>query len=169
MTDDAMDQMRDTPSLASDKKAVSGMTKNSEMTLRKPFSSSTPVKPQREVKGATERSAFLPELLLKDFIKNMTRIGYREDAKFSRHDAYQTFLVGMNGPAVFYKVLLKDEDLSSFLRILGHRSDALGVLINDSWDPDIEAVSRVEGFVYLSGERVWKAHEVVKGVIRGGG
>lgn len=168
LTDDAMNQMRETPSLASDK-GSSGMSMESQLTTRAPVKPSIAMKPLREVKGPTERSSFLPELLLKDFIKNMTRLGYREDAKFSRHDAYQTFLVGMTGPAVFYKVLLKDEDLSSFLRVLGHRSDALGVLINDSWETDFEATSRVDGFIYLSGERAWRAHEVVKGVVRGGG
>ncbi|MGA1821364.1 MAG: hypothetical protein ACMUIG_02415 [Thermoplasmatota archaeon] len=167
LIDDAMKDVRGAPSLASDK-GSSGMSKESRLSPSPVNRSSLAMKPMREVSGPTERSSFLPELLLKDFIKNMTRMGYREDVKFSRHDANQTFLVGMNGPAIFYKVLLKGEDMSSFLRVLDHRSDALGVLINDSWNYQFEARSRVGGFIYLSGERAWKAHDVVREVIRGG-
>jgi hypothetical protein len=109
-----------------------------------------------------------PDILLRQFIKDMSEMGYREDSKFSRHDAHQTFLIGLSGPAIFMKIRSAEEDISSFRRILKHRKDALGILMERNWSPRMEAVSRIEGFIYLTGERVSGAHDVIREVIRGG-
>ena len=55
------------------------------------------------------------------------------------------------------------------MRVLDHRRDAFGVLITKTWDPEIEAISRVNGFVYLDWKRAWRADEVIRFVLKEGG
>jgi hypothetical protein len=109
-----------------------------------------------------------PKVLLRDFSKKLVLLGYRKDNLFSRPDVDQLFFVGMSGPALFIKVLEDKGELNSFLRVLEHRQDALGILITKVWDPKIEAVSRINGFIYLDWQRAWRADEVVRAVIREG-
>ncbi len=110
-----------------------------------------------------------PTGVMRDFVKQMSAMGYREDVKFSRHDAHQVFLINLSKPAVFFKYLIEGSDLESFTRVLKHRSDAIGVLVTDEWDPGLEAVSRINGFLYLDSSRSHRAKEVLREVIAGGG
>jgi hypothetical protein len=109
-----------------------------------------------------------PKLIAKEFSRNMVSLGYRKDAVFSRNDANQFFFIGMNLPAVFFKVLEDREELSAFLRVLSHRKDAIGVLITKEWMPDLEALSLRHGFIYLESSKAHLAHEVVMHSTDGG-
>ena len=111
----------------------------------------------------------LPKVIAREFSRNMVSLGYRKDAVFSRNDANQFFFIGMNMPAVFFKVLEDEGELSSFLRVLSHRKDALGVLITKEWMPRMEALSYKHGFVYLGSERAHLAHEVLLHILKEGG
>lgn len=187
ITDRALSSLREGPSFAKDREE-SGMRKDSSVTKtgkktewrEKDQKTSTR---EWSIPGTKESSNEIedkwkqfknplkdldPDVMLRDFIRNMSSLGYREDTKFSRHDAHQTFLVGLSGPTVFYKILIPGEDIRSFTRVLEHRSDALGVLVEKSWSPGLEAISRIEGFIYLTGQRANRAHEVVDKVRKGG-
>jgi hypothetical protein len=107
--------------------------------------------------------------VLKESSKGLERLGYREDARFSRADVNQLFLLGMNGPSILLKVTVGSEDLEPFLRVLEHRKDVLGILLSDEWTADLEARSRRLGFVLLTGDRTKYVHEVVSAMVKGGG
>ncbi|MBN1389827.1 MAG: hypothetical protein JXA22_04190 [Candidatus Thermoplasmatota archaeon] len=110
-----------------------------------------------------------PRVMLRELSKNLGSLGYRRDNVFSRPDVNQLFFVGMSGPALFIKVMEEEDDQESFLRVLEHRKDALGILITKVWEPKLEALSRMHGFVYLDWQRAWRTHEVVREVLKGGG
>jgi len=185
--DRSLSNLREGPSLAKDKEE-SGMSTESSFPkagitnardggkLKSEFIDYKPLNKGRDTFGERDHGNSIlnpldrvdPDVILRDFIRNMSSQGYREDSKFSRHDAYQTFLVGLSGPAVFYKIITEDEDISSFTRVLEHRSDALGVLIEKEWSPRLEALSRIKGFIYLTGERAKRAHEVFRELRKGG-
>jgi hypothetical protein len=110
-----------------------------------------------------------PKVLAREFSREVISLGYRKDAVFSRNDANQFFFIGMNLPAIFFKMLVEDDELSSFLRVLSHRRDALGILITKEWTPELEALSHVHNFIYLEAGRAHKAHEVVMALLRKGG
>jgi len=137
---------------------------------QRPFS--TVSRPEEgALKGPTGTVADLtdPKVIAREFSKNIISLGYRKDAVFSRNDANQFFFIGMNLPAVFFKVLEDEEELSSFLRVLSHRRDAVGILITREWSPRMEALSYKHGFIYLEAARAHLAHEVVMGSFKEGG
>ncbi len=120
--------------------------------------------------GPTGTTADLtdPKVIAREFSKNIISLGYRKDAVFSRNDTNQFFFIGMNLPAVFFKVMEDEEELSSFLRVLSHRRDAIGILITKEWSPKMEALSYKNGFIYLEANRAHLAHEVVMGTLKEG-
>lgn len=175
LSDDAMQGLREGPALAKDP-AQKGLARSTSLSdgpsstnVNKMMRKGMPAA-ARETKVDT-RPAHMddPKVLLREISKNLVPLGYRKDNVFSRPDVNQIFFVGMSGPALFIKVLDDDEELPSFLRVLEHRRDALGFLITSKWDPRLEAISRTNGFVYLDWERAWRAHEVVREVLREGG
>ncbi len=177
IADEAMQGLRQGPTLAKDP-VQKGLTKSKSFTsmLSKDGSegrSEAPKKPKMAAPSQTMNTQVRhqddPKVLLRDLSKKLVALGYRKDSVFSRPDVNQFFYVGMTGPALFFKVLDDPEELSSFLRVLEHRKDALGVIISKIWDPEIEAISRINGFVYLDWSRAWRADEVVKAVLREGG
>jgi len=109
-----------------------------------------------------------PKVLLREFSRKLVQLGYRKDNMFSRPDVDQLFFAGLSGPALFIKVLKDTTELGSFLRVLEHRKDALGILITRTWDPVMEGISRIRGFIYLDWDRAWRADEVVRAVIKEG-
>ena len=110
-----------------------------------------------------------PKLVAREISKEMSSLGYRKDTMFSRNDVNQFFFINMKGPAVFLKIIEEPEELESFMRVLSHRSDALGLLISKIWDPKLEAISRINGFIYLELERSDRASLIIKEVLREGG
>ncbi len=109
------------------------------------------------------------KVIVREFAREMSSMGYRKDSMFSRTDVHQLFFIGMKGPAVFFKVMEDEDEMGSFLRVLSHRKDALGVLITERWEPRIEAISRIRGFIYLDKERASRAPDVIREVVREGG
>lgn len=174
IADEAMQGLREGPLLAKDP-AQKGLAKSTTLTgtlSREPKKASSaprkkPLKPE-QVETQT-RHHDDPKVLLRDLSKKLVSLGYRKDNVFSRPDVNQFFYVGMSGPALFFKILENREELSAFIRVLEHRKDALGVLITRTWDPEMEAISRINGFVYLDWQRAWRADEVVKAVLKEGG
>jgi hypothetical protein len=173
IADDAMQGLRQGPSLAKDPEQK-GLTKSETLTGVHKQPKKTPGKVPARIKDrgtaidTQTRHHDDPKVLLRDYSKKLVALGYRKDNLFSRPDVNQFFYVGMSGPALFIKVLEDKEELSSFLRILDHRKDALGILITKLWDPQLEAISRIRGFVYLDWQRAWRGHEVVKFVLKEG-
>ncbi|MCU0799575.1 MAG: hypothetical protein MUC62_07890, partial [Candidatus Thermoplasmatota archaeon] len=141
-----------------------------EMAPRRPFTTASDFD-DGPLKGQTGTAVELtdPKVVAREFSKNIISLGYRKDAVFSRNDANQFFFIGMNLPAVFFKVLEDEEELSSFLRVLSHRKDAIGILITKEWSPRMEALSFKHGFIYLEAARAHLAHEVVMGTLKEGG
>jgi len=175
LSDDAMQGLREGPSLAKDP-VQKGLARSTSLSNGPSFRSVSNV--QRKEEAGTQLGSSVdtrpihtddPKVLLREISKNLVPLGYRKDNVFSRPDVNQLFFVGMSGPALFIKVLDDDEELPSFIRVLEHRKDALGFLITSKWEPRLEAVSRTNGFVYLDWERAWRAHEVVREVLREGG
>jgi hypothetical protein len=107
--------------------------------------------------------------VLKEASKNLEKLGYREDARFSRPDVNQIFLLGMKGPSLLLKVAMGSEDIDPFLRVLEHRRDVLGLLLSDEWTAELEVRSRAMGFVLLTGDRIKHVNEVVAALVKGGG
>lgn len=176
IADEAMQGLRQGPSLAKDP-VQKGLAKSTTLngTLKRE-DKKAPVKlasRKSEDAGKTidtqTRHHDDPKVLLRDLSKKLVALGYRKDNLFSRPDVNQFFYVGMSGPALFVKILDDQEELSAFLRVLDHRKDALGILITKLWDPKLEAMSRIRGFVYLDWQRAWRGHEVVQFVLREGG
>ncbi len=75
----------------------------------------------------------------------------------------------MKGPAVFLKIIEERDELESFLRVLSHRKDALGLLISKDWDPKLEAISRINGFIYMELASSQRAPAVIREILREGG
>ena len=175
LSDDAMQGLREGPSLAKDP-IQKGMARSTSLSKepRPPsgagggYSKPNDARTGRKVETATHH-ADDPKVLLRELSRNLVSLGYRKDTVFSRPDVDQLFFVGMSGPALFVKVLMDGEELPSFLRVLEHRRDALGILVTRSWDPRMEAISRTHGFVYLDWQRAWRTHEVVREVLKEGG
>jgi len=105
--------------------------------------------------------------ILKETTRSLESLGYREDPRFSRPDVNQVFLIGMNGPTLLLKVMAGGEDISSFLRVMEHRKDVLGVLLSKDWSMETEALSRTKGFLYLTGERTMYAAGTVRLMMEG--
>ncbi|MFW3146012.1 MAG: hypothetical protein ACMUIE_04290 [Thermoplasmatota archaeon] len=176
LADNAMSGLRMGPALAKDP-AQTKLGKLEGMDDRK---SGPSTQEKKGIKGGPEATSAIsrkeqelarddPKVLLRDLAKKIVPLGYRQDTLFSRKDVNQLFFVGMSGPALFVKILSEREELPSFLRVLEHRKDALGVLITKDWHPDIEALSRIRGFIYLDWRRAWRADEVIGSVVKGGG
>ena len=75
----------------------------------------------------------------------------------------------MKVPAVFIKIIEEPDELQSFLRVLSHRKDALGLLISKEWDPRLEAISRINGFIYMEIGNSNRAPAVIREILREGG
>jgi hypothetical protein len=131
----------------------------------------SPQRPQRQ--QAIVRSDNIrrqgDKTVLRETSKGLEKLGYREDARFSRIDVNQVFLLGMKGPSLLLKVSLGIEDLSPFLRVLEHRRDVLGILLTDEWTPELEVQARNLGFVLLTGDRIKHVPDVVSEMVKGGG
>jgi hypothetical protein len=176
LVDEALSSLRQGPSLARDPPSGSlskkGPVFGSRSESPKSLNSKNDMKLDLAAKTqANEREdiSMEPKVIAREFSKEMSSMGYRKDTMFSRHDVNQFFFIGLKGPAVFFKVMDDPEELDSFLRVLSHRRDALGVLITDKWDPRIEAISRINGFIYMEKERSSRAPDVIRAVLREGG
>ena len=169
LVDGSLSRLREGPKLARDQDDHHKM----DASIMPSSEAPSPKRPSMAFPSRRTGDAPLKDLgptgIMRDFVKQMSAMGYREDVKFSRHDAHQVFLINLSRPAVFFKYLVEGSDLESFTRVLKHRSDAIGVLVTDEWDPGIEAVSRIHGFLYLDSSRSHRAKEVLKEVIAGGG
>lgn len=172
LVDEALTSLRQGPSLAKDPPSSTLSTARtivqSKLDERAGVEAKT-VKKERNSTPVQQKEAIEPKILTREFSRQMASMGYRKDSMFSRNDVHQLFMIGLKGPAVFFKVLQSEEELDSFLRVLSHRKDALGVLVSEIWDPHLEAVSRINGFIYLDVERSGRAHEVIREVLREGG
>ncbi len=167
LIDDALEGLREGPSLAKDPSRSSMVRSSLEKDTKETVERKGAVEPAESHKGAgTMDHRNDPRVLVRDFSKKMISLGYRKDATFSRQDVNQVFYVGMSGPPLLFKVLDNKDEMGSFLRILEHRKDSLGILISREWHPDLEAISRVRGFVYLDWSRAFRASEVVSSIIR---
>lgn len=173
LADNAMEGLRSGPSLAKD---PSGPTME-RSSIREPKAAASildrpakaPMKPAVPTKSVQNPMPDDPKILIREFGRSVSSIGYRKDTLFSRPDVNQAYFVGMKGPALLVKYLEDMEELEPFLRILDHRKDSLGILITKEWDPEIEAISRIRGFIYLDRNRAHRAGIVVSGIIREGG
>jgi len=170
LTDDALSNMRKGPKLAKDPSSghrmdssFSGKEKKEETRIKTNLTFGS-FDRERSPTGSIS-----PSNVMREFTRRLSEMGYREDMKFSRPDANQVFLISMSGPAIFFKYLGSYDEVSSFLRVLEHRPDALGVLVSDAWDPKLEAISRIRGFIYAEAQRAPRIPEVVKEVVKGGG
>ena len=110
-----------------------------------------------------------PKVVLRELVKDLSEIGYRKDSVFSRQDVNQLFMIGLRGPALFVKFLEEGEDLSGFTRVLEHRPDATGLLMTKTWRADLEALSRIKGFIYLEMEHSRRAMEIIREILKTGG
>ncbi|MEA3558475.1 MAG: hypothetical protein U9R75_04400 [Candidatus Thermoplasmatota archaeon] len=175
IVDEAMTGLRQGPSLAKDpsKPTLSRSTSLDRPAKSDPLpdnrtatsSSRSPNDPSRIDVSLTGNDT---KALIRDFSRKVVALGYRKDTRFSRQDVNQIFFVGMSGPALLLKILQEREDVEPFLRILDHRKDSLGILVTKEWQPDIEALSRTRGFIYLDQKRAWRASEVVASVVKEG-
>jgi hypothetical protein len=168
LVDDALTSLRQGPSLAKD--PPSSTLSTARTIIQAKLEERTGVKESgRKLDSSRKASSMEPKIITREFSRNMASMGYRKDSMFSRHDVHQLFMIGLKGPAVFFKVMQSEDELDSFLRVLSHRKDALGVLISENWDPHLEAVSRINGFIYLDLQRSERAHEVIREVLKEGG
>jgi hypothetical protein len=126
----------------------------------------TPARKSVVVRGDRIRSVG-EKAFMRDILRSLSSLGYREDPRFSRPDMDQILLVGMKGPTILLKISREGEDISPFLRVLDHRRDVLGILLSDAWTPTMEAMANSRGFIYLTGERVVHATDVVSEVLGG--
>lgn len=175
LAEGAMQGLREGPSLASDP-AQKGMARST--SLSKPQTNNGRDGEKARVINGTVNdptddnlTPFMddPRVLLRELSKNLAPLRYRKDNIFSRPDVNQLFFVGMSGPALFVKIIEDKDELPLFLRVLEHRNDALGILVTRVWEPSMEALSRTRGFVYLDWQRAWRAHEVIREVLKEGG
>lgn len=172
LVDDALTSLRQGPSLAKDPPNSTLSTTRtivqSRLDEKKTLERSPPIEEKKMAPFSSSRGMD-PKILAREFSRQMASMGYRKDSMFSRNDVHQLFMIGLKGPAVFFKVLQSEDELDSFLRVLSHRKDALGVLISETWDPHLEALSRINGFIYLDEKRSGRAPEVIREVLREGG
>jgi hypothetical protein len=171
LVDDALTSLRQGPSLAKD--PPSSTLSTTRTILQAKLDEKAGLQKEMPIKETVppfggRMNDMDPKVLTREFARQMASMGYRKDSMFSRHDVHQLFMIGLKGPAVFFKVLLSEDEIDSFLRVLSHRKDALGVLISENWDPRLEAISRINGFVYLDKERAGRAPDVIREVLREG-
>ncbi|MBN1540244.1 MAG: hypothetical protein JW939_08885, partial [Candidatus Thermoplasmatota archaeon] len=134
LTEGAMQGLREGPSLASDP-AQKGLARSTSLSAPSTNNGSHGEK-DRALKGTVNepivdnRAPFMddPRVLLRELSKNLAPLRYRKDNIFSRPDVNQLFFVCMSGPALFVKIIEDKDELPLFLRVLEHRSDALGIL-----------------------------------------
>lgn len=187
MVDESLASLRQGPSLMKDQRA-NALTKRSQIDEGKGASTPLEEKIQKQATGpggsgpvgneqkmasstpltSGRKVANDPKVIVRDFARILSAMGYRKDTKFSRSDVHQLFLIGLKGPAIFFKFMKEETELDSFLRVLSHRKDALGVLVTEKWDPRIEAISRINGFIYLERGKARRAPDVIRAVIEEG-
>ena len=172
LVDEALPSLRQGPHLARDPPAkalsMKGTVVQERLEEAKELGSEplSTTKPRKESIPDLSRES---KVVVREFAREMSSMGYRKDSMFSRTDVHQLFFIGMKGPAVFFKVMEDEGEMESFLRVLSHRKDALGVLITENWEPRIEAISRIRGFIYLDKDRASSAPDVIREVMRDGG
>lgn len=174
LVEDSLSSMRQGPALMKDPPKASfsksgSIAEGPKKEIKKPTISDR-IKRSAQDKETSKTSMLEdPRLVAREISKEMASLGYRKDTMFSRNDVNQFFFISMKGPAVFLKIIEKSEEIDSFLRVLSHRRDALGLLISKKWDPKLEAISRINGFIYLEIERSQRATMIIKEVLREGG
>jgi hypothetical protein len=173
LVEGSLSSLRQGPSLMKDPPRSSlSRTGTASNTLPRTISEEEPGSKNDNIEGNIKRKNDImndPKMVAREISREMADLGYRKDNMFSRNDVNQFFFVSMKGPAIFLKIIENPDELESFMRVLSHRKDALGLLISREWDPKLEAISRINGFIYMEIERSSRAPDVIREVLREGG